>query len=96
MAKRDHRTAKLLAERMVGSFFEGLSEPELRVILAGSEEGDQFSPLFSMLSYTFDVYLECVSLPEEQVKDFFKQAVQDKLKEYGKRSAQKNKKGGAK
>jgi len=96
MAERDARTAKLLAERMVGSFFKGLNGSELKAILVGSDEGDQFSPLFSMLSYTFDVYLECVSLPEEQVRDFFKQAVQNKLKEYRERSAQKNQKGEAK
>ena len=93
MAKRDPRTAKLLAERMVGSFFEGLSDSELKAILAGSGEEDQFSPLFSMLSYTFDVYLECVSLPEEQVKDYFKQAVQDKLREYREGSVQPKQKG---
>ena len=87
MAERDPRTAQLLAERMVGSFFEGLSEPELKAILDGSGRGVQFSPLFSMLSYTFDVYLECVSLPEEKVRDFFKQAVQNKIKEYRERSA---------
>lgn len=96
MAKRDLRTAKLLADRMVGSFFEGLGEPELKAILAGSARDDQFSPLFSMLSYTFDVYLECVSLPEEQVRDFFKQAVQNKLKEYRERSTQKSQKGKSK
>lgn len=95
MAERDPRTAQLLAERMVGSFFEGLSEPELKAILADSGQGVQFSPLFSMFSYTFDVYLECVSLPEEQVRDFFKQAVQNKIKEYRERSAQKNQKGEA-
>ena len=96
MAERDSRTAKLLAERMVGSFFKGLNESELKAILVGSDGGDQFSPLFSMLSYTFDVYLECVSLPEEHVRDFFKQAVQNKLKEYRERSAEKNQKGEAK
>ena len=95
MAERDSRTARLLAERMVGSFFEGLSESELKAILSGSEKGNQFSPLFSMLSYTYDVYLECVSLPEEQVRDFFKQAVQNKLKEYRERAGQKNQKGEA-
>ena len=77
---------------MVGSFFKGLNESELKAILAGSDGGDQFSPLFSMLSYTFDGYLECVSLPEEHVRDFFKQAVQNKLKEYRERSAEKKSK----
>jgi len=80
---------------MVGSFFEGLSDSELKAILAGSSEEDQFSPLFSMLSYTYDVYLECVSLPEEQVRDFFKQAVQDKLREYRESSAKPKQKGKA-
>lgn len=87
MAGLDPRTAKLLAERMVDSFFDGLSESELGSILAGSGEDDAFSPLFSMLSYTYEVYLEQVCLPEEEVREFFKCAVQRKLKKLADRAA---------
>ncbi|HUU30372.1 MAG TPA: hypothetical protein VM123_21420 [archaeon] len=79
-AVRDPRTARLLAERMVNSFFEGLTEAERREIIIGGGECDRFSPLFSMLSHTFDVFLESVSFPEEKGREFFKEAVQKKLK----------------
>jgi len=40
-----------------------------------------------MLTYTYEVYLEQVSLPEAEVRDFFKCAVQRKLKEFADRPA---------
>jgi len=70
----------LLADRMVGSFFAGLSGQELAAVLAGSG-GAGNSPLFSMLSYTFDVYLDCVELPEEKAREYFGLAVKKKLDE---------------
>ena len=72
---------------MVDSFFNGLSDSELGTILTGSAEDDAISPLFSMLTYTYEVYLEQVSLPEAEVRDFFKCAVQRKLKEFADRPA---------
>ena len=80
MTVRDTRTARILADRMVGSFFDGLTKPERGFIIAGGGESAQFSPVFSMLSHTFDVFLESVSFPEEQGREFFKEAVQKKLK----------------
>ena len=87
MSGLDPRTARLLADRMVDSFFDGLSDSELGSILTGSGEDDAFSPLFSMLTYTYEVYLEQVNLPEDEVRDFFKCAVQRKLKEFADRPA---------
>ena len=86
MTVHDPRTASLLAERMVSSFFDGLNEGELLSILAGSPETDCYSPVYSMLSHTFDVFLESISLPEEEGREFFKRAVQKKLEEYRKKS----------
>ena len=80
MSARDPRTARLLADRMVNSFFDGLTKAERGKIIAGGGESDRFSPLFSMLSHTFDVFLESVSYPEEQGREIFKEAVQKKLK----------------
>ncbi|MBW7996043.1 MAG: hypothetical protein FVQ81_05600 [Candidatus Glassbacteria bacterium] len=83
MSERDPKTAMLLAERMVGSFFTGLSTQERRAVLAGGAGvGAGNSPLFSLLSYTFDVYLDCVELPEEKARGFFALAVKKKLEEF--------------
>jgi hypothetical protein len=68
----------LLADRIVGSFFDGLSGHELAAVLSGGPEAGN-SPVFSMLSHTFDVYLDCVELPEERAREFFGQAVKKKL-----------------
>ncbi len=70
---------------MVGSFFAGLSEQERNEVLAG-EAGAGNSPLFSMLSYTFDVFLECVEMPEEKARVFFGKAVKKKLEEFRKQA----------
>jgi hypothetical protein len=83
MAEHDPKTAMLLAERMVGSFFDGLSDEERRDVLVGEGETGN-TPLFSMLSYTFDVYRECVEMPEDKARDFFGQAVKKKLSEFRK------------
>ena len=80
MSERDPKTAMLLADRMVGSFFTGLSRQELSAVLSGGAGGGT-SPLFSMLSYTFDVYLDCVEMPEDKAREFFGQAVKKKLDE---------------
>ncbi len=81
MGERDPKTAMLLADRMVGSFFTGLSEQERNAVLAGGA-GVGNSPLFSMLSYTFDVFVECVEMPEEKAREFFGKAVKNKLEEF--------------
>ena len=81
MTVSDPRTARILAGRMVNSFFDGLTEAERNVFIVGGGENECFSPLFSMLSYTFDVFLQSVSFPEEQGKEMFKEAVQKKLRE---------------
>ncbi len=87
MGERDPKTAMLLAERMVGSFFTGLSEQERAEVLAGGA-GAGNSPLLSMLSYTFDVYIECVEMPEEQAREFFGKAVKKKLEEFRRPAAE--------
>ena len=47
MGERDPKTAMLLADRLVGSFFTGLSEQERAAVFAGGA-GAGNSPLFSM------------------------------------------------
>ena len=83
MTVTDPRTAVLLAERMVGSFFEGLSEAEKTELISGkSGHHNQEIPTgLSMLAYTLDVYLEELSLPEEQGREFFKKAMQKKMRQ---------------
>ena len=82
MPEHDPRTARLMAERMVGSFFDGLSGQEkMTVIVPPEEDSEKFSPVFSMLSHTFDVYCESLAMPEEKARGYFKEAVQKKLGE---------------
>ena len=76
MSITDPLTARLLSDRMVGSFFEGLSKAE-RIEMASGQSSEA---VMTMLAYTLDVYLELLSLPEDQGKEFFKEAVQKKLK----------------
>ena len=85
MGERDPKTAMLLAERMVGSFFTGLNDQERSAVISGGGAGN--SPLFSMLSYTFDVYLDCVEMPEEKAREFFGLAVKNKLDEFRQQAA---------
>jgi hypothetical protein len=84
MTVTDPRTARLLAERMIGSFFEGLDEAEKMELVAGKStqhRDNEFSPGLSMLAYTLDVYLEELALPEEQGREFFKEAVREKIRQ---------------
>lgn len=84
MTVTDPRTARLLAERMIGSFFEGLDEAEKMELVAGKaiqHRENEFSPGLSMLAYTLDVYLEELALPEEQGREFFKEAVREKIRQ---------------
>ena len=76
MATSDPKTAVLLAERMVGSFFDGLSKAEKTELAAGKSgrRQEELPPGLSMLAYTLDVYLEELALPEEQGREFFKEA----------------------
>ncbi|MEA2063406.1 MAG: hypothetical protein U9P14_06900 [Gemmatimonadota bacterium] len=78
----DHRTAAILADRMVESFFGGLSKAE-RVELAVGEaiKGGSLPPGLSMLACTLDVFLESVSLPEDQGRELFKEAVRKKMQQ---------------
>jgi hypothetical protein len=78
MSVRDPMTAKLLADRMVNSFFDGLSEVERMQIAFGGERASQ-STGFSMLAYTLNVYLGELSLPEEQGREFFQEAIRKKM-----------------
>ncbi len=80
-AKHDSRTAVLLAERLAGSFFDGLSRSELVALLAGPGSGGTISPVFSMLSHTFDVFRESLALGEDAAREYFEQAVRAKLKQ---------------
>ncbi len=80
MSVRDPMTARLLADRMVGSFFDGLSEVERLQIAFGGERASQ-STAFSMLAYTLNVYLAELSLPEEQGREFFQAAIQKKIQQ---------------
>ncbi len=80
MSARDHRTARILATRMVESFFDGLSEAERRELIVGPGGGGS-SPLYSMLSYTFDVFLESVSYSEDEGRELFQEAVRKKLEQ---------------
>jgi hypothetical protein len=91
MPKHDPRTARLLAQRMVDSFFDGLSGPEkLAVIVPPDRNGDKFSPVYSMLSHTFDVFCESLAMPEEQARSYFKEAVQKRLGELREEAMQKS------
>jgi hypothetical protein len=83
MTVTDPRTAVLLAERMVNSFFDGLSEAE-KVELASGKSGryqEELTPGLSMLAYTLDVYLEELAMPEELGREFFKEAVKKKIQQ---------------
>jgi len=83
MTVSDPRTAVLLAQRMVGAFFEGLSEAEKAEMVSGKSgrHSQEIPTGLSMLAYTLDVYLEELSLPEEQGREFFKEAVQKKMRQ---------------
>ena len=83
MSVTDPKTAVLLAERMVGSFFDGLSEVEKAELAAGKSgrHQEELPPGLSMLAYTLDVYLEELALPEEQGREFFKEAVKKKMRQ---------------
>lgn len=83
MTVTDPRTAVLLAERMVNSFFDGLSEAE-KAELASGKSGryqEELTPGLSMLAYTLDVYLEELSISEELGREFFKEAVKKKIQQ---------------
>jgi hypothetical protein len=81
MTIQDPMTAALVAERMVNSFFKGLTESEVRYIVFGGAASGGLSPAFSMLAYTLDVFLGELSLSEEQGREIFKAAVQKKIVE---------------
>ena len=80
MSVKDPMTARLLAQRMVKSFFEGLSEAERRQIALGGKKAGQ-STAFSMLAYTLNVYLGELSLSEEQGREFFQEAILKQIKQ---------------
>lgn len=78
MSVDDPMTARLLAERMVNSFFDGLSEVERRQIISGGDTASR-STAFSMLAYTLNVYLGELNLSEEMGREFFQEAIRKKI-----------------
>ena len=78
MSVKDPRTARLLAQRMVNSFFDGLNEAERRQIALGGKDASR-STAFSMLAYTLNVYLGELSLPEEEGREYFQEAIRNKV-----------------
>lgn len=78
MGETDPRTARILAGRMVGSFFDGLSKQELAEIVTGQADNRNSSGL-SMLAYTMDVFYQSVELSEDVAMEMFGEAVKEKL-----------------